>query len=406
MNIIEAIASASNDVINLTSSYIARIYVSGIASYQKPVDVRISEIKIPLRLSDLQFIYDRTNTETNIHKTDAMISTYFPTGAEFSLTDGSQLRLTSYGAIKTYNDQIYVDMYCTLQNEGVQLIENVNSDRLKEKIKDELNIMIESNEVIKNLLPQYSSNWIKFSDDDIDAIKKFNSTKILRLIDKIDYDERNHYLTDINSALSQSYTVLPTSVTNKIKKIAEINAYPQIQAGFAGVHSYYNPRYVFEWLLYIFDTRLLEDETLYDEFYLINKIGGKCDIHIAKDDTNYIMEFIMPDECPYNFRLNITNAISVGSYTEYNIEAISLEKIAKTDPSNITVFSNVSSQPDNLKCGTKVISILSASNYEGITLSEYYANIDTYINAININAVEDPTTPEEPKQEGGESSNE
>jgi len=399
MNIIEAISDTSNEIIKLSNNYIGRIYIDGKLNYRKPVDIRLGEINIPLRLSDIEFIYDKTSKNSRVYNTDAVLDTYFPIGSEFSLTDGARLKLISYGPIKTYNNQIYVDMYCTLQNEGVYIVENINSNQIKEKIKNELNIMIESNEIIKNLLPQYSSNWIKFNDDDIDAIKKFNATKILHLIDKLEYDERYYYMNDINSILSQSYTSLPTSITTKMKEISSISIKEYINAGFAGVHSLYNPRYVFEWLIYVFGNKLIEDETLHDEFYLVNKLGQKCNIKVSKTDNNYEIYFSMPDECAFNYKLLINNCISIGTYICYNIESMQLFKIDKLNEANIAEYDNIKSQYDNLKCVTEIIAILSASTYTGITCKEYYDNIDTYINNIStvkVNTVEDST------EEGGD----
>ena len=93
MNIIEAIAAGLTEVTELTDVYTARIYIRGKLKYKKPVDIRLEEIHIPLKLTDIQFIYDDKVKSSNIHKTDAIMSTYFPSGSEFIISDGAKLRV-------------------------------------------------------------------------------------------------------------------------------------------------------------------------------------------------------------------------------------------------------------------------------------------------------------------------
>lgn len=398
MNINEAITSAVNEIIDLSNSYIGRIFIEGIVEYEQPVDLRINKINLPLRSQDISFLYEKIKKQDRIHKCDCVLSTYYPLGSELHLANCGDIKLISYGPIKKYNNKTYVDMYCKLVDEKITLIESINSINIENKIKSELNTMIESNEIIKNLLPQYSHNWLKFSDDDLDAVKKFNATKILSIIDMLNYEELNYYMEEINSILSSGLETLPSSVTKSVKDISEIVIDNRIMAGFSDVHSYYNPRYVFQWIIYVYLNMVLKDESLHNDFYLVNKIGEKTTIHVSGKSDNILLYFKTPDESQFNYRLEINNCKQYGDYIKYNIESIKLVKINKQDLSEIENTNVSTNQTDYLKVCTEIFSILSATNYDLITLTEYYENIDTYLNSITT-MVE---TGEDNTNEGGE----
>ena len=393
MTIIEAISQNLEEVTELSNSYIGRIYVKGLTKYAKPVDFRLLEITIPLKMSSINFIYDNETKEMPVFKSDSILTTYFPIGSTLNLTNGGRIKLLSYSGYAIYNNKVYVDMNCELLDDEYYILENIDNTSIKERVKNELNNIIESNEIIKNLLPQYSYNMLKYTDEDIDAIKKLEATKVLHLIDKLEYDERYYIMSNINSALSQSYTNLPSSIISDIKKISTICIKDRVSAGFSGIHSYYNPRYVFEWLIYCIENKLIE-ETIYDEFYLVNKLGSLCKIKVSTPNlTNYVIEFTMPDESIYNFRLTLTNCISTGDYIEYIIDSMKLEKIDK-ETGIIEEIENLSNQDDNLEAATEIISILSASNYTG-SIDDYYSNIINYLSEINTTV---PIKTEEDKE--------
>lgn len=383
MNIIEAISNSLTEVTKLSDYYIARIYADGTVNCHIPVDIRVNRINIPLRRSDISFIYDTTTKEERIHKVDAKLDTYYPIGSKITLTDGGVFEIISYGPIKQYNNTTYVDIFCSLESSGCYLVETINNNQIESKVIHEMNNIIESNEIIKSLLPQYNYNWLKFSDDDIDAIEKFNAMNVLSVFNSLEYKERYNIMTNINSSLSQKYTTLPLSITNEMKLISDISISPLIKAGFMEYHSEYNARYVFEGLIYIYENMLLTDESLYDEFYLVNKLGQKCKIKIEKNNSIIIFKFVMPDECKYDYILEVYNWKTYGSYIKYSIDKIKLYSVSK-DGFERNEITNVSTdQGDYLKVCTEIFRILSASNYEDMTLSEYYDSIDTLLNNIN-----------------------
>lgn len=383
MNIIEAISDNLNEITELSTPYIGRIYVNGTINYNKPIDVRVNRIAIPLKSADLSFIYEKTTRTDNIHKTDAKMYYYYPLGSQFTLADGGTFKVMTYGNIKKYNDILYVDIYCTLVNKDYEIVETLDNAKITSRVKNEMNVIIESNEIIKNLLPQYDYNWLKFSDDDINAIEKFNAMNVLSIIDKLDYEERYYYMQNINSALAQNYVTLPTSVTNSMSEISEISITPFIGAGFLEYHSKYNPRYVFEALIHMYENMLLSDESLYNEFYLVNKIGQKCKISIYKVANTLFFEFATPDESKNNFRLEISDYSTIGDYVKYIIGSVRLFIIDKDTLDEIEVTNVSLNQGDYLKVCTEIISIISASNYEDITLSEYYENIKIMFDEID-----------------------
>lgn len=383
MNIIEAISDNLNEITELSTPYIGRIYVNGTINYNKPIDVRVNRIAIPLKSADLSFIYEKTTRTDNIHKTDAKMYYYYPLGSQFTLADGGTFKVMTYGNIKKYNDILYVDIYCTLVNKDYEIVETLDNTKITSRVKNEMNVIIESNEIIKNLLPQYDYNWLKFSDDDINAIEKFNAMNVLSIIDKLDYEERYYYMQNINSALAQNYVTLPTSVTNSMSEISEISITPFIGAGFLEYHSKYNPRYVFEALIHMYENMLLSDESLYNEFYLVNKIGQKCKISIYKVANTLFFEFATPDKSKNNFRLEISDYNTIGDYVKYIIGSVRLFIIDKDTLDEIEVTNVSLNQGDYLKVCTEIISIISASNYEDMTLSEYYENIKIMFDEID-----------------------
>lgn len=387
MNIVEAISDNLNEITKLSDTYIGRIYADGIVNYYKPIDVRVNRINIPLTQSDINFIYDNISKEERIHKLDAKLDMYYPIGSEITLIDGGVFKIDSYGPIKRYNDTIYVDIYCTFKSDEYHIVETIKNNSIETKIRQEMNKIIESNEIIKAFLPQYDNNWLKFSDDDINAIENFNAMNTLSIFNTLEYQERYNIMTDISSAISQNYISLPTSITNKMKEISDISIIPMIKAGFLEYHSEYNPRYVFEGLIYIFENMLLRDESLYNEFYLLNKLDQKCKISIEKVNSVIIFTFETPTECKNNYILEIYNWSTYGSYVKYGIDKIRFYTINKETlekNENINVSEN---QGDYLKVCTNIFSILSATNYSDMTLSEYYDSIDSLLNNINTKNV-------------------
>ena len=382
MNIVEAISSSLTEVTQLTEKYIGRIFIHGTIKNTKPVDVRIKKISIPLKTSDINFIYDKIVKESDIHKYDSVMENYYPIGSIINMTDGMQIKVMSYGELSRYNDTIYVDIYGELVDDSVILIENIRNNQIEDRVKFELNRIVESNEIVKNLLPQYDANWIKFSDDDINAIEKFNAMNVLSVFDNIDYDERVYLAMSVDNAVSQSYTTLPDSVIDQIKELTHILAIPKIRAGFMSYHASYNPRYVFEGIIYIYDNMLLTDETLYDKFYLLNKLDGKCEILISHNENQMIFTFNTPNESVNNYVLTINNYNQYGPYRKYNIESIDLVSINKETLERNKIPSVSENQSDYLEVCTQIFSIISASNYDG-TLSEYYDSIETLFNNIN-----------------------
>lgn len=381
MNIVEAIANASTSPVELTDKYIARLYIEGKAIYEKPVDFRIKAITLPLNPSNINFIYDKTSKETYVHKHDYVCMYYYPIGSHITLNDGLELIVISYGTPSIYNNQFHVDLNCKLVQDEYSLIETIDNKKIKDRILFELNRIVESNEIIKNLLPSYSYNWLTFSDDDLNAIKKFNASKLLRLIDKLADDERYFYMDNISGIIDAEYEALPSTFMTYANIISKIDIKDKVQCGFSGVHSFYNPRYVYEWLVYILENDIIKDETELDEFYLVNKAGLKTNLILSKDNNNYKIDFITPDECNKTFSLYAKNVRTYGSYIEYNIEDLSLTGTNKTTKEVIDY--NLTDKSNLLDTATQIISILSGSNIpNGISLKEYYDNIDTYLNNI------------------------
>ena len=401
MNIIEAISDNLTEITKLSDTYIGRIYAEGIVTCHKPVDVRVNRISLPLKESDISFIYDTTSSEERIHKIDAKLDTYYPIGSQITLIDGGVFEIMSYGPISRYNNSIYVDIFCTLKSNEYHLVETVNGNQIEFKVRHEMNNIIESNEIIKALLPQYDYNWLKFSDDDIDAIEKFNAMNVLSIFNNLEYQERYAVMNDINSAISQEYVSLPDTVLKKMKEISKISTIPLIKAGFLEYHSDYNPRYVFEGLIYIFENMLLTDESLYNEFYLINKLGDKCKISIEKVNTTIIFKFDTPTECKNNYILEVYNWSTYGSYLKYGIDNIKFYSINKDTLEKIENTNVSTDQGNYLEVCTEIFSILSATNYENMTLSQYYDNIDTLLNNIDTKEIEN--VEEESKDETSKS---
>ena len=402
MNIIEAISDNLNEITELSDTYIGRIYAEGTVNCYKPIDVRINRISIPLKESDIHFIYDTVSEEERIHKTDVRLDRYYPIGSQITLIDGGVFEIMSYGPTRQYNDDTYIDIYCTLKSNGYHLVETLHGDQIKSKVRYELNNIIESNEIIKTLLPGYDCNWLKFSDDDIDAIEKFNAMNVLSIFNTLEYQERYNVMNDIYSATRNNN--LSDNISHKIEKISEISIAPLIKAGFLEYHSEYNPRYVFEGLIYIFENMLLNDESLYDEFYLVNKIGQKCKITIEKVNTVIIFKFETPLECKNNYILEVYNWSNYGSYIQYMIDNIKLYSINKETLEKVENTNISTNQGDYLKVCTEIFSILSATNYENMTLSEYYNSIDTLLNNINTKeTIVDENIEEENKDETSQS---
>ena len=148
----------------------------------------------------------------------------------------------------------------------------------------------------------------------------------------------------------------------------------------------------------MYDNMLLTDETLYNKFYLLNKLDGKCEILITHNENQIIFTFNTPDESTNNYMLTINNYKQYGSYTKYNIESIELTSINKETLEHNRIMNVSENQSDYLEVCTQIFSIISASNYDG-TLSEYYSSIDSLLNAIDTSKKENDSVDEENKTE-------
>lgn len=391
MNIIEALKQGLTDITNLNTDYIAKIYIEGKQICEKPVDVRLNEVKIPLQPSDVSFVYKPTERSGIVHRMDVRAQVFYPPMSEIVLPDGLQVTVLRYSEPKIINEVVYVDIITKLTNNNI-LIEKIDYSHMQNKVLKELNDIIYATSSLKCMLPGYSYNWIQFTDEDINNIKKFNASKLLRLIDKLETDERLFYMNNI-SELIKSNTGFSTSLVNLIKGITYIDTTNRIQAGCDGVHSYYNPRYVLEWLIYVYENNL---DPIH-KFYLLNDAGFKTNIRITKENVNdYIIKFETPDECTYNYTLTLTNVLSYGSFIKYNIETLSLVSTTKDTDLIVKRFDNLSDKENLLETAIQILRILSGSNItSGLAMFDYYSRITDLLDTIEISEDTEPIMKEE-----------
>ena len=198
-----------------------------------------------------------------------------------------------------------------------------------DKLKAKLNFTDSAKglQSLSNYLNKCDFSGINHAVDTVQV--KFNAMNVLSIFDQISRDETVYMATSINSSVTNNYETLPDTVMTEIEELSNILITPRINAGFMSYYSLYNPRYVFEGILHIYENMLLNDETLYDEFYLLNKLNGKCSIKISRSNDKIIFLFNTPSEAKNNYKLIINNYDVYGPYLKYIIGSIEFYQVDK-----------------------------------------------------------------------------
>lgn len=396
MTIKEAIDNSLTETTKV-DPYVAKIIINGKKTSTLPVDVRILKVSSPLSKNDVKFIYNEFTKDDHVYFGDAKCFKYFIGGDTFKVADRI-LKFTAYGPFKIYNGIYHIELYCTNDDDSVNDVEIIPSEVIKNKVINELNVIIQSNDIVKKLLPSYNNNWIHFSDDDIAAIESYNAMQVMKYINIIDDSERGNVLEDVLSSIDANYASLPESVVSRLHEYAKNILRDKIYVGFECCGDLYNPRYVIQWLLYIIDNNLLPiSELCGNKLIFSNNMNGITKIKITKNEltSTHRLDFTTPDECIYNFTLILHDAkilTNIG-YLKYTINSVGLYYIDKDSNISHSIAEVSTNQTDNLEVCTQIIDIISGSNAESETIVDYYENIIPLLKSIST------ATPEEADSE-------
>ncbi len=101
-----------------------------------------------------------------------------------------KLVVLEYQSIKTIDDTTYATVICKYSTDNVKDITYINNSYVVNKVLDEMNKILLSNEYLKQLLPQYSYNWMLYDDTKLSDTSAYKSLTMLDTIETIEYNEQ------------------------------------------------------------------------------------------------------------------------------------------------------------------------------------------------------------------------
>lgn len=365
--------------------YIARILVVSDVVYYKPVDFKMMTIEIPLTAENIDVKYDKYTKEKQVSKGTFQLNTYYPPSTAITLPDGDKLNVLKYKSLKTINNTAYTVIVCTYAENTTADIIRIDSECVTEKILEEMNKILVSNECLKHLLPQYSYNWMLYDDTKLSDTSAYKSLSILDNIGFLEYREQLEQQKYYKSFLESNYTVIPNTLINQLYDFAVKFSAIRIPIKLGTVTRKFRTRAIATWLLSIAEN--IDKNIDYDKIYLVNKYDDETNIifYVADNEEigkNICFEFYTPQTSIYNFKINMNKVIRTSDGFSYNIDSIRLiatHKQAGTD----MIVDNVSKQYNNFEAFVKVLEAISAYNMEG-NMEDYYYNIPAMLNKMKL----------------------
>lgn len=383
MKLIEALSTVLTEPVCLEEDYCMRIMVEGKVENYKPVDFRMKYIRFPLRKGDVDFIYEKEVSDQEVYKSDVVTKMYYPPSTRFVFMDGTEFEVLSYGPVKEYKNMLHVTVHCKSTDESKYLIEPINNMETMKKVLDEMNKILLSNEELKALLPEYSYNWMLYSETRVNDRSLAEAHKIL---DEISWNEDRDFRTRqsyIMGVLEEDYIDYTTSFKNYMYDFSR--DFTQVLYGieYNNVTKHFRMKAIVNWLLSI--AYPMRDNIDYDSINLVNKLYENMNVKITSSEnqvagSDIVFDLTMPSESNYNYRISTTGVVESEEYGKYTIETISLHRINKLTGEEIELKPD-DEQNSNYDTLIKYFEILSAYYATGL-IDEYYENIPKLVSEI------------------------
>ena len=386
MRLEDAIQTELTEPIILDNTYQMRVMVEAESQYFKPVDFRLNMIHIPLRSEDIEIIYDTEECNSNIYKNDIATRTYYPPGSTFELLDTTKLIVLSYGPIKYFNGCDHVTVYCKLAAEDATVIETISNQQTLDKIMSEMNKILLSNEELKNLLPQYSYNWMLYNETRVEDELLSVAHRILDRIYEFEDEENRYKQAYFKNVLDSKYISVPQETINDMYKFASDYIRTTYTLRYDRIEKDFRMKSIVNWLLYVTCNQFHIVD--YDKIRLLNICESPIRIEITSTDNenagkNIKYIFRMPEDSLYDYEITLTGVTEHLSYLSYNIDIIDIQYIDKSTTSKTKIIFN-NEQDDNFNLFVRVIELLCGDNKE-LNLIKYYNDLPISIEKIDSN---------------------